>query len=242
MEPIDYHTQNRNGSFTTEQIQAEQASFMAKVYGWMAFALVITGITSLYVIQNESIVNLVFGNRLVFFGLIIGELLLVGALSKMVNRVSATTAMAMFIGYSVMNGVTISFIFFVYTMGSIASTFFITAATFAAMSAIGYFTKKDLTSLGNILTMALIGLIIASIVNIFLKSDMLYWIATYAGVLIFTGLTAYDTQKIKEMNIIGNAGTDEDKKEAIMGALTLYLDFINLFLFLLRIFGGNSLL
>ena len=113
MEPIDYHTQNRNGSFTTEQIQAEQASFMAKVYGWMAFALVITGITSLYVIQNESIVNLVFGNRLVFFGLIIGELLLVGALSKMVNRVSATTAMAMFIGYSVMNGVTISFIFFV---------------------------------------------------------------------------------------------------------------------------------
>ncbi|MBK6339377.1 MAG: Bax inhibitor-1/YccA family protein [Bacteroidetes bacterium] len=240
MEPIDYHTQNRNGSFTTEQIQAEQASFMAKVYGWMAFALVITGITSLYVIQNESIVNLVFGNRLVFFGLIIGELLLVGALSKMVNRVSATTAMAMFIGYSVMNGVTISFIFFVYTMGSIASTFFITAATFAAMSAIGYFTKKDLTSLGNILTMALIGLIIASIVNIFLKSDMLYWIATYAGVLIFTGLTAYDTQKIKEMNIIGNAGTDEDKKEAIMGALTLYLDFINLFLFLLRIFGGRK--
>lgn len=240
MEPIDYHTQNRNGSFTTEQIQAEQASFMAKVYGWMAFALVITGITSLYVIQNESIVNLEFGNRLVFFGLIIGELLLVGALSKMVNRVSATTAMAMFIGYSVMNGVTISFIFFVYTMGSIASTFFITAATFAAMSAIGYFTKKDLTSLGNILTMALIGLIIASIVNIFLKSDMLYWIATYAGVLIFTGLTAYDTQKIKEMNIIGNAGTDEDKKEAIMGALTLYLDFINLFLFLLRIFGGRK--
>ena len=240
MEPIDYHTQNRNGSFTTEQIQGEQASFMAKVYGWMAFALVITGITSLYVIQNESIVNLVFGNRLVFFGLIIGELLLVGALSKMVNRVSATTAMAMFIGYSVMNGVTISFIFFVYTMGSIASTFFITAATFAAMSAIGYFTKKDLTSLGNILTMALIGLIIASIVNIFLKSDMLYWIATYAGVLIFTGLTAYDTQKIKEMNIIGNAGTDEDKKEAIMGALTLYLDFINLFLFLLRIFGGRK--
>jgi FtsH-binding integral membrane protein len=240
MEPIDYHTQNRNGSFTTEQIKAEQASFMAKVYGWMAFALVITGITSLYVIQNESIVNLVFGNRLVFFGLIIGELLLVGALSKMVNRVSATTAMAMFIGYSVMNGVTISFIFFVYTMGSIASTFFITAATFAAMSAIGYFTKKDLTSLGNILTMALIGLIIASIVNIFLKSDMLYWIATYAGVLIFTGLTAYDTQKIKEMNIIGNAGTDEDKKEAIMGALTLYLDFINLFLFLLRIFGGRK--
>ena len=240
MEPIDYHTQNRTGSFTTEQIQAEQASFMAKVYGWMAFALVITGITSLYVIQNESIVNLVFGNRLVFFGLIIGELLLVGALSKMVNRVSATTAMAMFIGYSVMNGGTISFIFFVYTMGSIASTFFITAATFAAMSAIGYFTKKDLTSLGNILTMALIGLIIASIVNIFLKSDMLYWIATYAGVLIFTGLTAYDTQKIKEMNIIGNAGTDEDKKEAIMGALTLYLDFINLFLFLLRIFGGRK--
>lgn len=236
MEPLDY----RSSQNSSAEIKAEQASFMAKVYGWMAFALIITGITSMFVISSQPLVDFVFGNRFVFFGLIIGELLLVGALSKMVNKVSATTAMLMFIGYSILNGVTISFIFFVYTTGSIASTFFITAATFAAMSAIGYFTKKDLTSLGNILTMALIGLIIASVVNIFLKSTALYWIATYAGVLIFTGLTAYDTQKIKEMNIIGNAGTDEDKKEAIMGALTLYLDFINLFLFLLRIFGGRK--
>jgi FtsH-binding integral membrane protein len=133
-----------------------------------------------------------------------------------------------------------SAIFLVFTAESIASTFFITAGTFGAMSLYGYTTKQDLTRLGSLLFMALIGLLIASLVNMFMRSTMLYWITTFAGVLIFTGLTAYDTQKIKNMNIIGNEGTDEDRKEAIMGALTLYLDFINLFLYLLRIFGKRK--
>jgi FtsH-binding integral membrane protein len=161
-------------------------------------------------------------------------------LSEAVQRMSANTATFVFLMYALVNGLTLSVIFLVYTLGSIASTFFVTAATFGVMSAYGYFTKTDLTKMGNILFMALIGLIIASLVNIFLNNSTLYWIITYAGVLIFVGLTAYDTQKIKEMNIIGNEGTEEDQKEAIMGALTLYLDFINLFLYLLRILGNRD--
>jgi hypothetical protein len=153
---------------------------------------------------------------------------------------SATTAVAAFILYSVITGFVLSMIFLVFTAASIASTFFVTAGTFAFMSILGYYTKTDLTSVGRILMMALVGLILASIVNFFMESSTLYWITTYAGVLIFTGLIAYDTQKIKNMNIIGNEGTDEDKKEAILGALTLYLDFINLFLFLLRILGNRK--
>jgi uncharacterized protein len=131
-------------------------------------------------------------------------------------------------------------IFVLYTATSIASTFFVTAGTFGAMSMYGYFTKRDLTKMGSLLMMALIGLIIASVVNMFMASSTLYWITTYAGILIFVGLVAYDTQKIKEMNIIGNEGTDEDRKEAIMGALALYLDFINLFLYLLRLLGRRN--
>jgi FtsH-binding integral membrane protein len=131
-------------------------------------------------------------------------------------------------------------IFLVFTAESIASTFFITAGTFGVMSIYGYTTKSDLSKWGNLLFMGLIGLIIASIANFFMESTMLYWITTYVGVLIFVGLTAYDTQKIKNANVIGNEGTEEDSKEAIMGALTLYLDFINLFLYLLRIFGRRK--
>jgi uncharacterized protein len=223
-----------------EAVAQEQAAFMTQVYGWMTVALLITASVSIWTASSEAMISLIFGNRAVFWGLIIGELLLVMALSGMVNRVSATVATAMFIGYSALNGLTLASIFLVYTGGSIASTFFITAGTFGVMSAYGYFTKTDLTRWGNLLFMALIGLIIASVVNIFLQNSTLYWVASFAGVLIFTGLTAYDTQKIKEMNIIGNAGTDEDRKEAVMGALTLYLDFINLFLYLLRFFGDRK--
>jgi len=131
-------------------------------------------------------------------------------------------------------------IFMIYTAESIASTFFVTAGTFAVMSAYGYFTKKDLSSWGNILFMGLIGIILASLVNLFFHNEMLYWITTYIGILVFVGLTAYDTQKIKEMNVIGNEGTDEDRKESIIGALVLYLDFINLFLLLLRVLGDRK--
>ena len=142
--------------------------------------------------------------------------------------------------YSILNGITLSVIFFVYTLGSIASTFFITAFIFLLMSWYGYATKRDLTTVGNLLFMALLGLIIATIVNLFWDNSTLYWVTTYAGVLIFVGLISYDTQKIKEINVIGNEWTHEDRKEAIIGALNLYLDLINLFLFLLRIFGKRK--
>ena len=154
-------------------------------------------------------------------------------------RMSAQTAMITFLGYAALNGLTFSFIFIAYTQSSIASAFLVTAGTFGAMSVYGYTTKKDLTSWGGFFFMGLIGIIIASFVNMFLQSPMIYWLTTYAGVLVFVGLTAYDTQKIKEMNVLGNEGTDEDTKEAISGALRLYLDFINLFLMILRIMGGS---
>lgn len=219
------------------QVQLEERSFITKVYGWMSFALIITGLVAMVTASSPLLLSIVLGNRIVFFALIIAELLLVGYLSVAVRTMSVPAAIVTFILYSALNGLTLSVIFLVYTAGSIASTFFITAGTFGAMSIYGYFTRRDLTSMGNLCTMALLGIIIASVVNIFLHSPAVYWISTYIGIIIFVGLTAYDTQKIKNLNIIGNEGTDEDKKEAIMGALTLYLDFINLFLMLLRIFG-----
>lgn len=230
----------QDNNLTLRDIQLEQARFMTRVYTWMAFALTITGAIAYIVAGTPSLVYAIVSNQLLFFGLIIAEIVLVGYLATAVAKMSAQRATALFIGYAVLNGLTLSVIFLAYTLGSIASTFFVTAGTFGIMSAYGYFTKKDLTSMGNLLMMALLGLIIASLVNIFLKSEMLYWIATYAGILIFVGLTAYDTQKIKNMNIIGNEGTEEDRKEAVMGALILYLDFINLFLMLLRLFGRRK--
>ncbi len=225
---------------TLSQAEAETQRFMTKVYGWMSAALAVTGLVAIYVASTPSLVEIIFGNRILFWGLIIGEIFMVGAMVGWVQKMSANTATLLFFGYAMVNGLTLSSIFLIYTAGSIASTFFITAGTFGVMSFYGYTTKSDLTKWKNILFMGVIGLVIASIVNIFMKSTMLYWITTYAGVLIFVGLTAYDTQKIKNMNIIGNEGTDEDHKEAIMGALSLYLDFINLFLYLLRIFGKRK--
>ncbi len=226
-------------AMSLSQVEAEQRSFITKVYGWMFLALSLTGLVAMQVASSPAILKIILGNPLIFYGLLIGELILVGSLSGLVNRMSATTAMIIFFLYAALNGLTFSVIFLVYTKMSIAITFFITAGTFGLMSAYGYFTKTDLTKWGNILFMALIGLILASVVNIFLKNPTLYWIVTYVGILIFVGLTAYDTQKIKQMNVIGNEGTEEDRKESIMGALILYLDFINLFLLLLRLFGSR---
>jgi FtsH-binding integral membrane protein len=146
----------------------------------------------------------------------------------------------MFFAYAFLNGLTLSVIFLVYTKTSIASTFFVTAGTFAAMSVYGYTTKRDLTSMGSFMTMALIGIIIASVVNFFLRSPAVYWVITYAGVAIFVGLTAYDAQQIKAMSAAGFAGSEDERKGAVIGALRLYLDFINLFLLLLRIFGRQN--
>lgn len=224
----------------SDQILSEQSRFITKVYGWMAFALGLTGLVAFYTAQSPELLSLIFSNSYGFwilFGLQIG---IVVFLSARIDKMSANTAIGSFLLYSIITGFVFSMLFLVFTMGSIASTFFITAGTFAVMSIIGYYTKTDLTSFGRIMMMALVGLIIASIANYFMNSSTLYWITTYAGILIFTGLIAYDTQKIKEMNIIGNEGTDDDKKEAIMGALCLYLDFINLFLLLLRLFGSRK--
>lgn len=217
--------------------ELEQRRFITKVYGWMGGALLVTAFVAWYTVTTPTLINAIVGNQILFFGLLIGELVLVGYLAIAIQKMSARTATAVFIGYSALNGLTLSIVFLAFTAESIATTFVITAATFGVMSIYGYFTKKDLTSFGNLLFMALIGLIIASVVNVFLNSSILYWATTYIGIFIFIGLVAYDTQKIKKMNIIGNEGTAEDHKEAIMGALALYLDFINLFLLLLRLFG-----
>lgn len=225
---------------TREEAQAETQRFIVKVYGWMSLALIITGLVAMWVSSSEFFIRMISLGKWVFIGLGILEVVLVAFLAGWIEKMSSKIAAFVFILYSILNGITFSVIFLIFTTDSIANTFFITAGTFAIMSIYGYFTKSDLTKIGNFLLMALIGLIIATVVNLFWFNETLYWITTYAGVIIFVGLVAYDTQKIKQMNIIGNEGTEEDKKEAIVGALTLYLDFINLFLYLLRIFGKRK--
>lgn len=231
----------KTDSQLTESVsRSAQVVLFRNVYLWMTLALLITAFTSIVVFDSPSLTSIIYSSRFLFYGLLLGELALVWYLSANINKLSFQTATIMFVVYSVLNGITISFIFMIYTMSSIAMTFFITAGTFAAMALIGTYTKKDLSSLGNILLMALVGLIIASLVNLFLKNEMFYWIISYAGVLIFVGLTAYDAQKIKNViNEHGNEINDTTQKIALMGALTLYLDFINLFLYLLRILGNR---
>lgn len=212
---------------------------MRKVYLWMTMALVITGFTAFYVAHSETLMMAIFTNQILFWGLLIAELGLVIGLSAAINKLSLTVATLMFVLYSVINGATMSFIFLAYTASSITNVFFITAGTFAAMALFGYFTKTDLSSMGKILMMALIGVIIASVVNIFTKSEGLSIILNYIGVLVFVGLTAYDTQKIKQMMLMAPDAGEGSQKIALLGALSLYLDFINLFLYLLRIFGSR---
>ncbi len=226
------HTQ-----LTADQVQSIQASFMNKVYAWMCLALALTGFVALRTVSSEAMINLIFGTPGVLFGLIIAELAIVFGMVSIINRISSNMAIGLFMLYSALNGLTLSALLLVYTQASVASTFFITAGTFGVMSAYGFFTKRDLTSWGNLLFMALIGLIIASIVNVIWFNSAMYWIITYAGVLIFVGLTAYDTQKLKRLSLEVDIESEEGRKGAIMGALALYLDFINLFIFLLRIFG-----
>ncbi len=214
-------------------------ALMRKVYIWMTLALVITGFTAWGVASNPGLIYSIVTNRILFWGLVIAELALVWIISGAINRLSLTTATLLFVLYSIINGTTLSVIFLAYTLTSIANVFFITAGTFAVMAFIGYTTKTDLTSLGKILFMALIGLILATIVNIFMGSSMLNMIVSYAGVVIFVGLTAYDSQKIKNMLYEADNMDDSAQKIALLGSLTLYLDFINLFLYLLRIFGNT---
>ncbi len=231
------------GTTTREQELSMSAAFpvlMRKVYVWMTLALIITGATAYGVATSPGLMMAIATNRLLFWGLIIAEFGLVIAISAAINKLSLTTATLLFVLYSVINGATLSFIFAIYTMSSIASVFFITAGTFAVMAVIGYTTKKDLTSMGKILFMALIGIIIATVVNIFLKSTGLQMIVSYLGVLIFVGLTAYDSQKIKQMLLMAPDASEGAQKIALLGALSLYLDFVNLFIYLLRIFGRRE--
>lgn len=214
-------------------------ALMRKVYVWMTLALVITGFTAFGIAENPGLVYTIVTNRLLFWGLIIGEFALVMAIYGAIGRLSATAATLLFVLYSIVNGATLSVIFLAYTMTSIASVFFITAGTFAVMAFIGYTTKTDLTSFGKMLMMGLIGIILATVVNIFIGSSMLNMIVSYVGVVVFVGLTAYDSQKIKNLLYQVDNMSEEAQKLALFGSLTLYLDFINLFLMLLRIFGGN---
>lgn len=216
-------------------------ALMRKVYVWMTLALVLTGITAFGVASSPGLMMTIFQTPAIMWGLIIAELAIVIAISAAINRLSLTTATLLFVLYSVLNGATLSLIFAVYTMSSIANVFFITAGTFGVMAAYGYFTKRDLSSWGKLLLMALIGLIIATLVNVFLvKSSGFDLILSYVGVLIFVGLTAYDTQKIKQMLAMQTDMGEGAQKVALLGALSLYLDFINLFLYLLRIFGRRE--
>jgi len=230
------------------EVQTRVNTFLRSVYNWMAIGLALTGFIAWYVANTESVLKLFFQvsdfqlkPTLLFYGAIIGELVLVFFLIARVQKVQASTATALFIFYSALNGATLSVIFLAYTSASITSTFFICAATFTASSIFGMVTKRDLTSMGNFMIMGLFGIIIATVVNFFIKSSAMTMIISYIGVIVFVGLTAYDTQKLKAMAFSQPEGLDAGvmRKGAIMGALTLYLDFINLFLMLLRILGDR---
>jgi uncharacterized protein len=221
-----------------DQAEVRQRSIISQAYLWMAVGLVITGLVAAFTASSPFMLSLVYGNVLVFWGLLLLEIILVIVLAAAVARLPVGVALTVFVVYAALNGVTLSGILLAYTKASLASTFFITAGTFAIMAFYGYTTKRDLTRLGNLAFMALIGLILASVVNLFLHNTVVYWVITYLGVLIFVGLIAYDTQKLKRLG--SSAGGDSASRLAILGALSLYLDFINLFLFLLRIFGRQN--
>lgn len=239
---MNYNELNFQGLQAERQWDVSEAFpvLMRKVYVWMTLALAITGFTAYGVATSPGILQAIYTNQILFWGLVIAEFALVIGVSAAINRLSLTTATLMFILYSVINGALLSYIFLAYTASSVATVFFITAGTFGAMALIGYTTKADLSSMGKILFMALIGLIIATIVNVFVKSDGFTMILSYVGVLIFVGLTAYDTQKIKQMLMQAPDASEGAQKMALLGALTLYLDFINLFIYLLRIFGKRE--
>lgn len=216
-------------------------ALMRKVYVWMTMALAITGITAYLVATSPGIVQAIYTNKFAFWGLFAAELGIVINLTARINRLSLMSATLWFIAYSVINGATMSFIFLAYTTTTIANVFFITAGTFAAMAIIGSTTKRDLTKFGGICIMLLVGVIIATLVNVFLiKSSGLDLIISYVGVALFVGLTAWDAQKIRQVLLMAPDAGEGTQKIALLGSLSLYLDFINLFLYLLRIFGRSD--
>jgi FtsH-binding integral membrane protein len=229
-----------NAAYPFPSAQSDVRGFVTRVYAWMFIALAVTGLTALLTVSTPAIRVALLNSEALYIGLLLAEIVLVIALTAAVNRMAPTVATGVFLFYSVLNGVTLSLIVLVYTAESISVTFFITAGTFGLMSVYGFVTKRDLTSIGNLLIMGLIGFLLASVVNLFLRSTPLYWVLTYAGILIFVGLTAYDAQRIKQMAETVDEHSDQGKRAAIIGALRLYLDFINLFLLLLRLFGRRK--
>lgn len=215
---------------------AQSQAFMRRTFTFMGAGLAITGLVATFVASRPDLVGALLPSRGLFIGLLIAELLVVLAFTALVNRVSAPVAGAMLVAYAALSGVTFSVFFLIYTAGSLGSTFMVTAGTFGATALYGAVTKRNLDSVGSFCMMGLFGVIIGSVVNIFLGSSALTWLTTFMSIIVFTGLAAYDTQKLRTMVALSAPGTDQTKL-ALQGALSLYLDFVNLFLALLRIFG-----
>lgn len=233
---FDTHTLTSNTAS-----RAAQSSLMRSVYVWMTLALVITGLTAMYVAKSMTLIQLMMENSLFFWGLLLAEVGVVVYLTARIHRMAFSTATVLFILYSLLNGVTLSVLFLVYTFSSIATTFFVTAGTFGAMALFGYVTRRDLSRIGSLCIMGVIGLIIASVVNFFLHNSVVDLVISCAGVLVFVGLTAYDAQKIKRLlTAEGMEVNETTQKIALLGAMTLYLDFINLFIYLLRLLGDRK--
>jgi FtsH-binding integral membrane protein len=237
--PHPYNSnQNPYNNAYAQSAALVQSSILHQTYLWMTGGLCLTAIIALAVSQSFLLETLLLSNPMVLFGLILAELAMVFIISAAINRLSPGVAIALFLAYAALNGVTLSFIFLVYVSASITAAFFVTAGMFGVISLYGYTTKRDLSGIGSLALMALFGLILASIVNVFIASPGLYWALTYLGVIIFVGLTAYDTQKIKRWSQSVNPNdTATIQRLGVLGALTLYLDFINLFLLILRIMG-----
>ncbi len=224
----------------SERREEIQRGFITRVYGWMTVGLLITAAAALFTISTPGLLAAIVSSSFVFFGLLLGELAVVFALSLTADRVSPLVAGLLFTGYAVLNGITLSVLILVYTQSSIALTFGVTASTFGIMTLYGFTTHRDLTRLGSLLIMGLVGLILASLINLFLNNSAVYWITTYIGILIFVGLVAYDTQRLKNMSLAPGEDGRLTRNAAIVGALALYLDFINLFLLLLRVLGRRE--
>lgn len=241
---MENNTFQQNPTFIGTGEVSSVRTFLANVFSYMTMALVISGVMAWWfgndMTKLQYLINFETGsNTILGWVVMLAPLGLVLVMSGLVNRMSATVMLAVFLLFSCVMGISLSYIFLIYTMGSIANVFFITAAVFGTMAVAGYTTKTDLTKLGSILMIGLIGILIASLVNMFLKSDTMSYIVSIIGVVVFTGLTAYDVQKLKNIGEQVATGTETAQKMALMGALTLYLDFINLFLMLLRLFGGR---
>lgn len=237
----DYNDYNGYNIYRSDQDTISRreglGQYLSRVYGWMFAGLLATAAAAFMVAGSRTFVNLIFSNVLIFYGIIIAELALVIYLSARITRISYSMAVSLFLFYSILNGVTLSIVLLAFTMTSVAYTFVITSATFGIMSIYGYVTKTDLSRFRNILFMGLIGLIVLSVINWFINASSLSWLISVLGLFVFLGLTAYDTQKIKEYYYASEGNYEMTRKSAIMGALKLYLDFINLFLILLRIMG-----